>query len=95
MSILLKDVVLDGATVSIRLDRNGISAVAPELPPLPEDAEVFSGENRFAALPPFPEPLPFPELPPFPEPLPPFPSFPGTFPSLKRRGSGRVESRLY
>ena len=52
MSILLKDVVLDGATVSIRLDKDGISAVAPELQPLP-DEEVFSGESRFAVLPPF------------------------------------------
>ena len=53
MSILLKDVILDGSTVSIRLDKDGISAVAPQLPALPEDTEVFSGESSFAVLPPF------------------------------------------
>ena len=47
MSILLKDVILDGSTVSIRLDKDGISAVAPELPALPEDAEVMECSSPY------------------------------------------------
>ena len=53
MSILLKEVILRGRTVCIRITDGKIAAVAPELPDTPDDTEVFPGNRRFAVMPPF------------------------------------------
>ena len=51
MKLLLKNIVLNGKNTAILIENGMISSIAPELPA--SDAEIFDGQGKLAALPPF------------------------------------------